>query len=76
LIVNLESCRKLISTVTGALSSSSLKRIVLDASHIDEKKRGVLDMKDTLPPLVRLLTRPEFKQRYGVSKNPLQLVFY
>jgi protein CMS1 len=50
--------------------------VVIDASHIDEKKRGVLDMKDTQPPLVKLLTRPEFKERYGASKDALELVFY
>lgn len=66
----------LISIVAGALSPCSLERIIVDASHIDEKKRSILDMKDTLPPLVKLLTRPEFKQHYGVSKNPLQLIFY
>ncbi|KAF2103958.1 hypothetical protein NA57DRAFT_70170 [Rhizodiscina lignyota] len=60
----------------GALSSKELKRIVIDASHIDQKKRGVLDMKETLLPLVTLLARSEFKERYGASDKRLELIFY
>ncbi|KAF5969723.1 hypothetical protein FCOIX_10765 [Fusarium coicis] len=54
----------------GALSLDSLKRLVVDASHIDQKKRGVMDMKDTMMPLARFLSRKEFKDRYGDEKNP------
>ena len=36
---------------------------VIDASHIDVKKRGMLDMKETLVPLVELLTRKELRER-------------
>lgn len=57
----------------------------MDASHIDIKKRGVLDMKETLIPLLKLLSRKEFKERYGsaggklkhdTNNDPLDLVFY
>jgi protein CMS1 len=54
----------------------SLKRLVVDASHIDQKKRGVLDMKDTMMPLARFLSRKEFKDRYHDEKKPLALLFY
>ncbi|KAM5371616.1 hypothetical protein ACJZ2D_007896 [Fusarium nematophilum] len=60
----------------GALSLDSLKRLVVDASHIDQKKRGVMDMKDTMMPLARFLARKEFKDRYGDEKKPLALLFY
>ncbi|KAL6917579.1 hypothetical protein ACHAPO_000610 [Fusarium lateritium] len=60
----------------GALSLDGLKRLVVDASHIDQKKRGVLDMKDTMMPLARFLSRKEFKDRYGDEKKPLALLFY
>jgi protein CMS1 len=63
-------------TNPGALSSKELQRIVIDASHIDQKKRGVLDMRDTLQPLVKLLSRKEFKERYGASGGKLELIFY
>lgn len=60
----------------GALSLGNLQRLVVDASHVDQKKRGVMDMKDTMMPLAQFLTRPEFKERYGDEEKPLALLFY
>ncbi|PNS19615.1 hypothetical protein CAC42_7459 [Sphaceloma murrayae] len=60
----------------GALKSASLHRIVVDASYIDTKKRGILDMRETLVPLMNLLNRPEFRERYGAETGKLQLLFY
>ncbi|KID89363.1 DNA/RNA helicase, DEAD/DEAH box type [Metarhizium guizhouense ARSEF 977] len=60
----------------GALSLDNLQRLVVDASHVDQKKRGIMDMKDTMMPLARFLTRPEFKERYRAEKKPLALLFY
>lgn len=60
----------------GALSLDQLQRLVVDASHIDQKKRGVLDMKDTMVPLARFLTRKDLKSRYGDEKKPLALLLY
>ncbi|KAK5998876.1 Protein CMS1 [Cladobotryum mycophilum] len=60
----------------GALSLDKLQRLVVDASHIDQKKRGVLDMKDTMMQLARFLSRKEFKDRYVDEKKPLSLLFY
>lgn len=60
----------------GALSIAHLKRIVVDASHVDQKKRGVMDMKDTMIPLARLLSRKELMDRYGSEEAPLDLIFY
>jgi protein CMS1 len=53
-----------------------LERLVIDASHIDQKKRGVLDMKDITMPLSRWLAKKEFKERYAATEKPLQLLFY
>jgi protein CMS1 len=61
---------------SGALSTTKLKRIVIDASHIDQKKRGVLDMKETLMPLLRLLNRKELQERYSNSKNATHIIFF
>ncbi|KAJ4286756.1 Protein cms1 [Kalmusia sp. IMI 367209] len=44
----------------NALSTANLKRVVVDVSYIDQKKRGILDMKDLHEPLIRLLLRKEF----------------
>ncbi|KAI5249501.1 hypothetical protein E4T43_00920 [Aureobasidium subglaciale] len=61
----------------GALSAGRLERIIIDASHIDSKKRGILDMKDTESPLIKLLTRPSFKEKYNEDKmKKIELIFY
>ncbi|KAI2782126.1 U3-containing 90S pre-ribosomal complex subunit-domain containing protein [Daldinia loculata] len=60
----------------SALNLSKLERLVVDASHIDQKKRGVMDMKETMLPLARWLARQEFKERYADPEKPLQLLFY
>lgn len=43
-----------------ALSTANLKQIVIDCSYIDQKKRGILDMKELHGPLIQLLLRKEF----------------
>ncbi|KAH8882724.1 hypothetical protein GQ53DRAFT_700608 [Thozetella sp. PMI_491] len=60
----------------GALSVDSLKRIVIDASHIDQKKRGVMDMRETMLPLAKWLARKEFKERYTDEKSHIDLLFF
>ena len=60
----------------GALSAKNLKTIIVDASYVDQKKRGILDMRETQLPLVKLLSRPEFKERYEAESERLQLLFY
>ncbi|KAF1975592.1 hypothetical protein BU23DRAFT_503563 [Bimuria novae-zelandiae CBS 107.79] len=44
----------------NALSTVNLKTVVVDVSYIDQKKRGILDMKDLHEPLIKLLLRKEF----------------
>ncbi|KAI2632829.1 U3-containing 90S pre-ribosomal complex subunit-domain containing protein [Xylaria nigripes] len=61
---------------TGALKIDKLERLVVDASHIDQKKRGIMDMKETMIPLARWICRAEFKERYTDPERPLQLLFY
>lgn len=64
------------NTFAGALSVQHLKRIIIDASHIDQKKRGIMDMKDTMMPLAKWLSRKEFKDKYAAETNPLELLFF
>ena len=64
------------NAVPGSLSLENVERLVVDAPHIDQKKRGVMDMKDTLMPLARWLSRKEFKDRYTATDKQLQLLFY
>ena len=44
----------------GALSTANLKHFVIDVSYIDQKKRGILDMKELHEPLLKLLLRKDF----------------
>lgn len=65
----------LIICLLGTLNLGELERIVIDGSHIDQKQRGIFDMKDTHIPLLKLLTRPELRERYGAKKGVKILVF-
>ena len=69
-------CRSSADWVTGSLSLASLKRLVVDASHIDSKKRGIVDMRETMMPLAKLLTRKELKERYTDPEQHVDLIFY
>lgn len=60
-------------TNAEALSISSLHTIVVDASHIDQKQRGIMDMKEIHVPLVRLLNHVEIRNMYG---DVLKLLFF
>ena len=64
------------SSCEGALSLKALKRIVVDCSHIDQKKRGILDMRETQGPLIQFLNRSELRDRYGDAESNVQLIFY
>jgi len=59
----------------GALSTANLKRVVVDVSYIDQKKRGILDMKDLHEAVIKLLLR---KELVGSDKQGGEglLVFY
>lgn len=61
---------------SSALSLSSLEQVVIDCSHIDRKKRGIFDMRETQQSLMALLNRPELKSRYGDSSGKVRLLFY
>ena len=60
----------------GAVASDEIERIVVDCSHIDQKKRGILDMRETHMPLIQLLTRNDFIRRYGTASGGLDLLFF
>ena len=61
------------NSCVGALSASHLERVVVDASHIDQKKRGVMEMKETQVPLVQLLARKDIKEAAG---GKVELLFF
>jgi len=49
---------------------------VIDTSHIDQKKRGILDMKESQLPLVKLLSREGLKERYVLGEGRIELLFF
>ncbi|KAJ5555575.1 hypothetical protein N7535_008010 [Penicillium sp. DV-2018c] len=61
---------------SGNLKLDELERIVIDGSYIDQKQRGIFDMKDTHMPLLKLLTRPELRERYGSSKKSVKILVF
>ncbi len=62
---------------TEALCLENVKRIVVDASHIDQKKRGIVDMRETMLPLAKLLCRAALKERYeDDTARHVDLLFY
>ena len=63
-------------TLIGALSTKALQRVVLDASHIDQKSKGILELKDTHMPLMRLLALSALKDMYDNGDGGAQIIFY
>jgi protein CMS1 len=49
--------------------------VVLDASHIDQKSKGILELKDTHVPLMRLLALPALKDAYD-KHGGTKIIFY
>ena len=46
-----------------ALKVTHLKRIVIDASYLDQKQRSIFDMKELLDPLLKLLSHHAISDR-------------
>lgn len=62
--------------VDDAMKIKALQRIVIDGSHLDQKKRSIFDMKELLDPLIRLLSTPSIQRRLGaVEEGVAVLVF-
>ena len=62
--------------VPGALRLEKLKRIVVDMSYIDQKKRGILSIPELEKALIQLLNREEIKSRYNSASDRIELLFY
>ncbi|KAL4754753.1 hypothetical protein BDW72DRAFT_101971 [Aspergillus terricola var. indicus] len=61
---------------SGSLKLDELKRIVIDGSYVDQKQRGIFDMKETHLPLLQLLTRSEFRERYGAKEKKIEVLVF
>jgi protein CMS1 len=47
-----------------ALKTTNLKRIVIDGSHVDQKKRSIFDMKEVFVPLLGFLSCKKLNKGY------------
>ncbi|KAL5337566.1 U3-containing 90S pre-ribosomal complex subunit-domain containing protein [Aspergillus crustosus] len=61
---------------SGSLKLDELKHIVIDGSYVDQKQRGIFDMKETHLPLLQLLTRSELRERYGTKDKKLEILVF
>ncbi|KAL4970002.1 uncharacterized protein BDV14DRAFT_67183 [Aspergillus stella-maris] len=61
---------------SGSLKLDELKRIVIDGSYVDQKQRGIFDMKETHMPLLQLLIRSEFRERYGAKNKRIEILVF
>lgn len=52
-----------------ALKSTNLKRIVIDGSYRDEKKRTIFDMPEIANPLLDLLATPQLQQALATEEG-------
>lgn len=60
----------------GNLKLDKLRRIVIDGSYIDDKKRSTFDMVEIFPALVELLNTDKVKKRLGAKKNPIEILVF
>lgn len=59
----------------GAIKTKSIRRIIVDGSYRDQKKRTVFEMDELFRPLLALLNVEEIRQRYGAEDKIEILVF-
>lgn len=58
------------------LRTSNLKQIVVDGSHLDQKKRSIFDMKELLIPLVELLSKKAIKDRLEEEEKAAKVLVF
>ncbi|RMZ86893.1 hypothetical protein DV736_g5880, partial [Chaetothyriales sp. CBS 134916] len=59
-----------------AVDLSSLRRIVIDGSHQNEKKQTLLDMKDTFVQTLELMNVTALKRRFGAGEGQIELLVF
>lgn len=59
-----------------ALMTDGLRRIIVDGSYRDEKKRTIFEMDELFRPLIDLLNVDSIRQRYGVDDNKIEIMVF
>ena len=49
---------------------------MVDCSHIDQKKRGILEMRETQIPLTLFVGQKEFMDKYNAESGGIDLLFF
>lgn len=60
--------------ILDALKLDDLKRVIIDTSRIDEKKRGVFEIKETQKSLMDLLCSEGVRKR--LLEGSTSIIFY
>lgn len=68
--------KDLTCSVSGELSLKQLQRIVIDGSYVDQKKRGIFDMKDLHLPLLQFLNRADLRDRYTSCESHVEILVF
>lgn len=61
---------------SGTLNLNELERVVVDGSYIDQKQRGIFDMKEMLFPLLQFLNRSELKACFDRDQKPARILVF
>ena len=58
------------------LKTSGLKRILIDGSHVDQKKRSIFDMKELSEPLIKLLSSRPVKDKFDAEESQTRVLVF
>ncbi|KAL2439229.1 Protein CMS1 [Exophiala dermatitidis] len=60
----------------GALKTRGIRRIVVDGSYRDQKKRTIFEMDELFRPLLTLLNSDEIRPRYVAADDRIELLVF
>ncbi|KAK5444289.1 Protein cms1 [Exophiala xenobiotica] len=59
-----------------AMKTSGIRRIVVDGSYRDEKKRSIFEMEELFRPLLALLNMEQIRKRYGAEEDKVEILVF
>ncbi|KAK5232150.1 Protein cms1 [Exophiala xenobiotica] len=59
-----------------AMKTSDIRRIVVDGSYKDEKKRSIFEMEELFRPLLALLNMEQIRKRYGAEEDKVEILVF
>ncbi|KAK7883704.1 Protein cms1 [Exophiala xenobiotica] len=59
-----------------AMKTSGIRRIVVDGSYKDEKKRSIFEMEELFRPLLALLNMEQIRKRYGAEEDKVEILVF